>query len=110
MFAYIESLKAKPEHVRQRIALGASAGVTALVAICWVAVIATSGMFAIDSSTYASAGDDDFTQTLADTKSGFSQLLGAVGATDFGSDDAQIDVETKTTTTLDKGEATTIPF
>ncbi len=107
MFEYIESLKGKPAHVRERIAFGAAGGVTAVVAVGWLAVTATSGTFALNVDSQA-PGDID--AAFAETRSSFDSLLGAVGAFQSGETEGEIIVETKATTSLDKGEPTSIPF
>ena len=65
---------------------GASAVITALVAIVWISVMASSGAFALGtgtSSTTTGGGTpsaDAFALTGTNVKSNFSQLVGAVGA------------------------------
>jgi len=112
MFEYIEKLKVKPAQVRQRIAFGAAGGVTALVAVGWIAVTATSGAFALSDDSFAANPDmpTDFNQAFEGTKSSFDSLLGAVGAFQSGEQGAQIIVETESSTSLDEGEQTVIPF
>ncbi len=111
MFEYIEKLKVKPAHARQRIAFASATGITAVVAVGWVAVTATSGTFALNSEFSPSPDmPADFNEAFADTRSGFDSLLGAVGAFQSGEQQGRIIVETETSTSLDKGEATVIPF
>ncbi len=116
---HIDTLRAKPEHVRHRIALAASLGITALVAVGWLIAVATSGTLALKSddalaSTPGQAGAD-VAQTVADTKSNFSQLLGAAGAA-FGATSTAPSltiVETRASSTLDRpnpATQTAIPF
>lgn len=90
MQKFIHTLKQKPEHVRHRIAMGTSIGVTALVGVIWVAVMATSGTFALNTNPATSTGtgtgngqtpsSDAFALSGTNVKSNFSQLVGAVGA------------------------------
>ena len=88
---YVAKLKAKPEHVRKRIALGTSAGVTALIGVVWLTTMATSGAFAFGNSSQTAAVADSQDQsqdsnsanmalTNTNVKTNFSQLMGAVGA------------------------------
>jgi hypothetical protein len=113
MMEYLEKLRAKPGAVRERIALGAAACFTAIVAIAWGAVIATNGTFVLAPSTFSVASTDttDINSAIAQTKSGFSDLLGAAAA--FQSDSKQasgITVDTQASTTANQGTATVIPF
>ena len=76
---HLENLKGKPEHVRHKIALGASAGATALVAIVWFAAHAATGSFALSAPQTVPA-DQEAAANIADAKSGLSQIAGAVGS------------------------------
>jgi len=77
-------LKEKPEHVRRRIAVATSAGITALVAIVWVGTMASSGAFALGSQPAGSDASqktpDSFALSGTNVQSNFSQLMGAVSA------------------------------
>jgi len=81
MKKYVTHLKAKPEHVRKRVAIGATAGVTALIAIVWITTLAHSGAFALaqDPSVIDKANSQPQLAT-GGVKSSVEQLLGAVGA------------------------------
>jgi hypothetical protein len=89
MMDFIERLRAKPEHVRQRIAFGASAGITGVVATGWLMTLLVSGTFSIapspaKSSDAAIATTNEAARNVADSANqihtGFQQLMGAVGA------------------------------
>lgn len=82
---YIHTLKQKPEHVRRRIAVGTSVGITALVAVFWLAAMSSSGAFALSNGPSGANGKqtpsaDAFALSGTNSKSNFSQLVGAVGA------------------------------
>lgn len=81
---HIEKLRAKPHHVRERIAFGTAAGVTGVVSIIWVVTLAATGTFSLApaNGTLASndAADAGAQQAIAQTQSGFSQLVGSAGA------------------------------
>jgi hypothetical protein len=72
--------------VRERIALGTSAGITGLVGIIWVTTLAATGTFSLAPSSATLAHGDGTNPseaaqgTIAQTQDGFSQLVGAVGA------------------------------
>jgi hypothetical protein len=80
---FIVNLKKKPEHVRKRIALGTSIGVTALVGVIWAGTLVATGTLALNNGI-APSGDQKKTDTFGlsgtNVQSNFSQLLGAVGA------------------------------
>ncbi len=111
---YIEHLKTKPEHVRRRIALGSSAGITALVFVGWLAALGASGTLAFDAP--AENPTSDLAAAAASTKSNFSSLLGAASAyTASPSGTAPLTiVDGSASTTLDEKPAaddrTVIPF
>jgi hypothetical protein len=101
----IHSLRAKPEHIRERIALGVAGGTTLLVALGWFGVMSTTGAFSLKSTNViAEDAGSKIPTTVAETKNGFSQLLGAasvaVGATT--SAPAITVVDTKSYSTLDE--------
>lgn len=76
---YLEQLKRKPAHVRERIALGASSALVAVIAAGWLGAFVTS-----DALVAAPAQDPELAKGLAeagrDTSEGFSELLGAASA------------------------------
>ncbi|MBA3789416.1 hypothetical protein H0X32_03440 [Patescibacteria group bacterium] len=86
---FVERLRTKPEHVRRRIAFGTTLGVTGLAALGWFFALVFSGSLSLTpnpSSTQGGTLAADGTvvggqaQTaVTQTKSGFSQLLGAAG-------------------------------
>ena len=74
---HIETLRAKPEHVRERITFFTSAGVTGLVALVWVTTLATTGTFSLAPASDTLATE---TEAVRASQNTFSQLVGAVGA------------------------------
>jgi hypothetical protein len=112
----IATLRAKPEHVRQRIAIGASGAVTGLVALVWVVALAANGTFSLQSSS-ALAVQQNEPQPLAATSqpNSFTQLLGAAAAAGSSSSAPSLTiVDDGTKSTLSNktvpSEATVIPF
>ena len=53
LFKHLEKVKAKPHHVRRKIALGAAGGATAVIALAWFALTLHAGTFAIQGSNFA---------------------------------------------------------
>lgn len=79
--AYIDRLRAKPEHVRQRITLGAAAAMTGVVTLAWVGTLAATGTFALNSKQEDTSGVfAQVTPTAAKSDTNFNELVGAVGA------------------------------
>lgn len=115
---YIAQLRQKPEHVRKRIAVGTSVGITGLVGIIWVSAMATTGAFALNTDAPAeSSGNEPFALSGTNVKSNFSDLMGAVGAaTGSGSSSPElkiVDGETSSSferETSPNPSATVIPF
>ncbi len=115
----VAKLRQKPEHVRQRIAVGASAGVTAVIAVTWAGTMAATGTFAIAPSGNGSpaAQPDSFALSGTNAESNFSQLMGAVGAAAgaTSSEPALTIIDGETTSSFDTApatnpSATVIPF
>ena len=76
---YIEDLRSRPEHIRRRIALGSSFGITALVGAGWLVALTSSGVLALSSPAQAPE-TRDLTTAVEKTQSSFSDLLGAASA------------------------------
>lgn len=121
MRRHIENLKEQPEHIRRRVAIGVSAGVTGLVAVVWFAAHAAMGTFALSSPPPPGTmpEDDAANAELADAKTNFSQLTGAVGSAFGGGGASEPEltiVDGNTTSTIRPAEnhnqtdATVIPF
>jgi hypothetical protein len=112
---HIERLRAKPEHIRKRIAIGTSVGVTAVVALVWLTTLVTSGTLALNlvspGGNIAEGGSGNVQGAVAETQTNFSQLLGAVGAISSSSTDPNlIIVDQAPTTTPANSNPTVIPF
>lgn len=72
----VSTLREKPEHVRQNMALGVAGGITLMVAVGWFGALSASGTFALAPTS----SDHTVAPQLAQTKDNFTQLLGAAGA------------------------------
>ncbi len=80
MLDFIERLKAKPHHVRQRIAMGTSVGVTGVVAAGWLLTLVFSGHLTLNSAPASTGGTgSDVSTAVSQTSTSFNQLLGAAG-------------------------------
>lgn len=96
MNEHLERLRSKPHHVRRQIAFSSALAITALVAVGWLGALASSPRLALNS-----APQDQ--NVLTETRTNFSDLVGAAGAA-FGatSSPAEITVvDTRTSSTMD---------
>lgn len=103
---YVEHLRRKPVHERERIAQLASAAIVGVVTLGYLAALTTS-----DRLTLESAPESNF---AAQSDTQFQNLLGAAAAFNdsFAEGDITV-VESKRSSTLettDTGSATVIPF
>ena len=108
MFDYIEKLRTKPGHIRERVAFGVAAGTTTLVFAGWLAVMTATNAFSATGPTqYAAAGDAQapIGSVFNQTASSFSSFFGAQPT-----QPANIVVETDASTTVDQPAPTVIPF
>src|SRR5487761_2651737 len=80
IFEHIEHLKGKPHHIRKRVAFGAAAGVTALIALVWLGGSVSSGAFAIQGSNFAESTGQQPAVTTDTSAGGTSGLAGAGAA------------------------------
>lgn len=81
MHEVVHSLRQKPQHVRENIAIGVSGGITLLVALGWFAASAANGTFSLGSNAVlADSNVPTMEQTVTLSKNNFTELLGAAGA------------------------------
>jgi hypothetical protein len=113
----VHTLRQKPQHVRENIAIGVSGGITLLVALGWFAATASNGTLSLaPSATFADARAPGVQEAVSSSKDNFSQLLGAAGAAmGASSSPATITVvDTRVHSTLDEqqvaADATVIHF
>lgn len=97
---HLDTLRAKPHHVRRRIALGSSVAITTLVVVGWIGAMASSDRFAL---TPIETPTDGTEAAFANSATNFSQLMGAAGAALGASSTSTVEVvDTQTRTTLPK--------
>lgn len=123
---HIQRLQQKPEHVRRRIAVGTSVGVTGVAALVWAIALISSGalQFGSGSQTLAqgapgSEGQGDTIDTaIPQAATGISSLVGAASAAFSGKKvdptlnivDTPAPQTTHTQPAPDPATATIIPF
>ena len=81
----VHTLRQKPEHVRERIAIGSSAAITAVIAVVWATSLSNSGALALNQGSQLNPATAETTApasqyATADLQGSVSQLMGAVGA------------------------------
>src|SRR5581483_5311529 len=78
---HIERIRSKPHHVRERIAFGIAAAITAFVSVIWFGTLAATGQLSLAPTTSSDDGANAAAQqAITQSQSNFSQLLGASGA------------------------------
>jgi hypothetical protein len=102
---YVERLRAKPEHVRRRIAMGTTLGVTGVVTAGWLLITFLSGTLTLtptstSNATLATApGTTEIANAAGQTQNAFTDLLGAVGLANNKTTPAALKVEDAATAT-----------
>lgn len=111
IFDHIEHVKGKPHHVRKRVAFGAAAGGTALIALAWFAQSISSSAFALKDTSFADSVQQESAAMPAAGR-GSQNVAGAAAALQDASAPAYIEIiDTASSTKKAKTvERTTIPF
>lgn len=114
LFQHIEAVRAKPQHVRRRVALSISGGLTGVIALVWFVGSFESGAFSIPASAYGAGADSSsVTVVQPNTSSAATGMAGAAAALPSTSTDAPAHIEivsAPAATTSDSQEQTVIPF
>ena len=79
MQEHLDSIKEKPQHVRENIAIAISGGITLLVFLGWAGTLANSHTFAISNPINPTPEVADQLAKASETQHSFSDLLGAAG-------------------------------
>ena len=77
---HLETLRAKPEHVRRRIAFWSSFGVSALIFMFWIGSFSAPGVSASSQQAAAGTGQSALTASVANVPSPGSSLVAGIGA------------------------------
>ena len=129
MMDFIERLKAKPEHVRRRIAVGTSVAVTGVVTAAWFLTLLFSGTLSLavpasgsspvlaQENTATGAGNQsnlaavNASAAVVPPQSNLSRLLAAVGISTAPPPAPVLKVEdAATTSSTQQASPTVIPF
>lgn len=113
---HIQKLQEKPLHIRERIAFGTSASITAIVALGWLVGMSASGSFSLATKSIAESvrPPETVSNTLVEGSTNIKSLLGAAGAA-LGNPEVPaairiIDTHESSTLPDDQTAATVIPF
>lgn len=114
---HIEHIKSKPHHVRKRIAFGAAAVITAVVALVWLVGSLATGAFALKPTSFAqSTGQENPTVTDSENENhpAVGGITGAAAALQNEDESTSAHIEIVDTTPskaqTKKAEPTVIPF
>lgn len=114
---HVNKLKEQPSHVRERVVLGVSGGITVFVAVGWMMAMSSSGAFSLATNSIAESvrPPESVTSSVTQTGEGLSSLLGAASAALGNPSQASAItvVETHTSSTLENQPAsssTSLPF
>lgn len=112
IFDHIERVQGKPHHIRKRIAFGAAAAGTAVIALVWLVSSIGTGAFALKDTSFAQSTGEEGTLTAAGDNTG--QLAGAGAAPVLSGASAPAYIEiidaASSTSGQKKAEQTVIPF
>src|SRR3989344_4686588 len=111
IFEHIEHIKGKPHHIRKRVAFGAAAVGTSIIAPAWPAASLGTGAFALKDTSFAQTASDYGTPAA----SGVEEQLAGVGAASIikrAGEPARIEIidASSQTSSGKKAEQTIIPF
>ncbi len=111
IFDHIEHVKGKPHHVRKRVAFGAAASGTALIALVWFVQSISSSTFALKDTSFADSAREESGAVIAEDR-GNKNIAGAAAALQDASAPAHIEiVDVASSTRKAKPvERTIIPF
>ena len=115
IFDHIEQIKKKPHHVRKRIAFGAAAAGTTLVALVWFVGALSSNTFALQGTSFPQSIGGEFvvaTYNGNENRPAVSGIAGAGAALSDASAPAHIEIidAPSSTQRTKQAEQTTIPF
>ena len=117
LFEHIEYVQGQPRHVREKIAFGAAAGTTALIALTWFVGTLAAGTFAIHGSSFAeSAGQGQIVATGNANQNNVTGVAAVVAASGGGSGNASAPAHIEiinapsATSSAAQTDRTTIPF
>lgn len=113
VFEHIEHVRAKPHHVRRKVAFSAAAGIAGFIGLIWLSASLGTGAFAIAGSSFSDQTKQSAVVTVGANDPNNS-LAGAAAALPYtqAAVPAHIEIiDTSTSTTVGKrAEQTTLPF
>ena len=112
IFEHIEHVKGKPHHIRKRVAFGAAAIGTGIIAFIWLAGSLATGVFALKATSFTQSTGGEETLIVSDKNNGQLAGVGAASIIQSAQEPARIEIIDAVTPTLQnkKAEQTTLPF
>ena len=109
---HVEYVRSKPHSVRRRVAFGVSTGVSALIALVWLASNLATNAFAIQGANFAMSTGEGATVATTSALGAPSGLAGAAAALDDENAPAHINVVDVTPPAVKKtpSDQTILPF
>ncbi|MBI5405677.1 hypothetical protein HY972_01400 [Candidatus Kaiserbacteria bacterium] len=112
VFEHIEHVRGKPHHIRKRVAFTAAGGITALVALVWLASSLGTGVFAIKGSSFAESAAQSSGLMIKGAAQPETGLAGAAAALPSADAPARIEIVdvAPSSSPAKQHEQTTLPF
>lgn len=112
IFDHIERVQGKPHHIRKRIAFGAAAAGTTVIALAWLVSSVGTGAFALKDTSFAQSTGEEGTPAITGDNTEQLAGVGAASALSGASAPAHIEIidTASSTSEQEKTEQTTIPF
>lgn len=112
IFEHIERVKEQPHHIRKRVAFGAAAAGTAIIAFTWLAVSIGTGAFALKDTSFAQNAENESGSAVSSDNDEQFAGVGAASVLKEASAPARIEIIDATSSAMSgkKAEQTIIPF
>lgn len=111
VFEHIDYIKAKPHHIRKKVAFTLAASGTAFITVVWLSASVMTGSFAIQGSSFAQSTEE--VEVVPTTSARTTEGLAGAAAAFSGradSEPAGIEIVDTTPAPTKKPEPTILPF
>lgn len=109
---HIEHIKSKPHHIRKRVAFGAAAIGTAVIALAWLSVSIGTGAFALKDTSFAQNAENRADSAISKGSDEQFAGVGAASVLKEAGEPARIEIidASPSKPSGNKAEQTLIPF